>query len=168
MQHSSVHRSLQSRFLVHRLNPISNYPTLIFHLGVNPDDTVRRYASLHESENKSMKDHSLLFAVAMWFSTVEVRGFKEICDDSADTVGLLPLNLPVQAISSCDLCGRITVGRSIAKSSRFNFSEYSTVHTFECSSSVYSTQNVQYQIAICFTFGVREPLKQITHVKILN
>lgn len=87
----------------------------MFHSGAIPYATVRHYPSLHEFENKSMEDHPLLFAAAKLFSPIGVREFDDIRHEFADAVGLLPGNLPVQAISPFDLCSRIFIPPSILR-----------------------------------------------------
>ena len=99
---------------VPRLPPLSNISAPGFHPGRDPHAPVtRRFPSLELLQNKSMRQHPALFATAKWFSVTVVRDYIDIDHSFADGAGMLPGNLPLQAIRSYDWLARIAIPPSI-------------------------------------------------------
>ena len=85
---------------VYRLTPQNNPPP-------------RRYSSLAELHDKSMREHPLLFATAPWFCDLGVRDTVNIENKFASGAGMLPGHLPPMAIHSYDWQALIAIPPSI-------------------------------------------------------
>ena len=107
----------QSLPSVPRLPPVTNPADPAFHPGYHASCVARRYPSLDELQDKSMRNHASLFASAQWFSSVSIRDLDDIRNTFSDAAGMLPGNLPMQALYTFDWRTRIAVPTSILRHS---------------------------------------------------
>ena len=89
---------------------LSNLSAQAFHPGCDPyAPVVRHFPFLELLQDKSMRQRPALFATAKWFSVTGVRDYIDIEHSFADGAGMLPGNLPLQAIRSYDWLARIAI-----------------------------------------------------------
>ena len=98
-QTPDIPRSLPS---VPRLAPVTSSSEPAFQPGYYSSWVARRYPSLDELQDKSMRDHASLFASAQWFSSVGIRDLDDIQNNFADAAGILPGSIPMQALYTFD------------------------------------------------------------------
>ena len=84
---------------VPRLPPDPHHGDPAFHVGVDPNaPSPRRYPTASELHDKAMRLNPVLFASARWFSVIGVCSYNDIAHSFADGAGMLPGQIPLQAI----------------------------------------------------------------------
>ena len=117
------------------LPPDSQHAGPAVHIDVDPNaPSSRRYPSASELHGKTMRLNPVLFASAKWFSVIGACAFDDIAHTYADGAGMLPGQIPLQAIRSYDWLARIAIPPSIL------------CHTRPCGRPVLSTR---FMTAVC-------------------
>ena len=118
-----------------RLPPDSQHVGPAVHIDVDPNaPSSRRYPSASELHGKTMRLNPVLFASGKWFSVIGACAFDDIAHSYADGAGMLPGQIPLQAIRSYDWLACIAIPLSIL------------CHTRPCGRAVLSTR---FMTAVC-------------------
>ena len=115
--HPSLPRAFRGLPSVPRLPPGEPPSQPVRPLAPPTNPPPRRYSSLAELHDKSMREHPLLFATAPSFYDLGVRETVNIENKFTDGAGMLPGHFPLMAIHSYDWRARFAIPPSILRGS---------------------------------------------------